>query len=256
MSPQSNLPATPRQVVALLDVLLRIRQDVQEKRTGPYVYIGMADAARLSTFSIGYTQCMCSLGVHEGSDVLFHDWLEILTNPQRGRAWDGRFLDECGGDHECAVRKYLDRVAEFRSLSPEALAAIPYHGQGAHPWNQRPSLLSTNPPVPTLDMLLEARQAIGDVEGRLAMIIGDIKVQRMAGLIDGYRLCLELSGTRDEEYARFEQWLHREKELPPWQTREQSLLQASHGDHEKAIRGFLENAAEFVRRSRTPFPAV
>ncbi|QRN96330.1 hypothetical protein JRI60_46200 [Archangium violaceum] len=256
MSPQTDLPAAPRQAVPLLDVLLRIRQDVQEKRTGPYIYIGMADVARLSTFCVGYTQCMSSLGVHEGSDVLFHDWLEILTNPQRGRAWDGRFLDECGGDHERAVRKYLDRVAEFRSLSPEVLAAIPYHGEGEHPWNELPSLRPTTPPVSTLDMLLEARQAIGDVEGRLAMLIGDIKVQRMAGLIDGYRLCLELSGTQDKEYARFEQWLHQEKELPPSQTWEQPLLRASHGAHEKAIRGLLDAAAEFVRRSRTPFPAV
>lgn len=246
MNPPPGLPAAaPKQAVALLDVLLRVRQDVQEKHTGPYVYIGMADAARLSTFAAGYTQCMSNLGVHEGSDVLFHDWLEILTNPQRGRAWDGRFLDECGGDHERAVRKYLDCVAEFRSFSPKALAAIPYHGEGAHPWNERPSLLPTSPPVPTLDMLLTARRVIGDVEGRLAMIIGDIQVQRMAGLIDGYRLCLELSGARDEEYARFERWLHQEKELPPSQTWEHPLLRASLGDHEKAIRRLLDDAAEF-----------
>ena len=245
MSPLSGPPTATRQVVPLLDVLLRIRQDVLEKRTGPYLYIGMADAERLSTFVVGYSRCMSGLGVHEGSDVLFYDWLEILRNPQRGRAWDGRFLDECGGDHERAMRKYLDCVAEFRSLSPEARAAIPYHGEGAHPWNEQPSSSPTCPPAPTLDMLLEARQLIGGVEGRLRMIIGDIKVQRMAGLIDGYRLCLELAGARDEEYARFEQWLQQRKELPSGKSWEQALLRASHGDHERAIRGLLDAAAEF-----------
>lgn len=234
-----------RQVTPLFDVLLSIRQDMQEKRAGPYIYIGMADANRLSTFALGYTQCMSNLGTHAGSDVLFYDWLEILKNPQRGRAWDGRFLDECGGDHEHAVRKYLDCVAEFRSFSPQILATIPYHGQGQHPWDRPPQLQPTHALTPTLDLLLEARQVIGDVEGRLAMFIGDIKVQRMAGLIDGYRLCLELAGAPDEEYSRFEQWLHEEKDLPMGQTWEQPLLKACSGNHEQAIRRFLEHAMEF-----------
>jgi hypothetical protein len=77
------------------------------------------------------------------------------------------------------------------------------------------------------------------------MFIGDIKVQRMAGLIDGYRLCLELMGVRDEEYARFEQWLRQKKDLPPDQNWEQPMLRACHGDHEKAIRRLLDAAAEF-----------
>jgi hypothetical protein len=99
--------------------------------------------------------------------------------------------------------------------------------------------------VPTLDFLLEIRRVVGDVQGRLGMYIGDITVRRMAGLIAGYRLCLELAGARDEEYSRFEQWLSRERDIPPGQTWEQPLLRAFHGDHEQAIRRLLDYVTEF-----------
>jgi hypothetical protein len=103
-----------------------------------------------------------------------------------------------------------------------------------------------------LDMLLEIRREIGDVQGRLGMFIGDIDVKRMAGFIDGYRLCLALVGARDEEYPRFERWLQEEKGLPPGQEWTVPLLQAYQGDSEQAIRQLLEYAAEFRGAGAAP----
>jgi hypothetical protein len=77
------------------------------------------------------------------------------------------------------------------------------------------------------------------------MFIGTIDVRRMAGFVDGYRLCLALAGARDEEYPRFERWLHEEKALPAGQEWPQPFLQTCQGDDEQAIHRLLGFAAEF-----------
>ncbi|HLM45958.1 MAG TPA: hypothetical protein VK458_18960, partial [Myxococcaceae bacterium] len=84
--------------------------------------------------------------------------------------------------------------------------------------------------------------------------IGPIEVKRMAGFIDGYRLCLALAGARDEEYTRFERWLQEDKGLPPGQDWTSPLLQACQGDAEQAIRQLLEYAVEFRALQRTSTP--
>lgn len=81
--------------------------------------------------------------------------------------------------------------------------------------------------------------------GRILMYIGEARVERMAGYIDGYRLCLSLAGLKDQEYARFEQWLQDTGRIPPGQSWEGSFLQATQGDHEAAIHRLLDCAAEF-----------
>jgi hypothetical protein len=204
---------------------------MERRSGGPYLYIGSTDTGWMVSFVSGYVQCMSRLGAPLRGYGLFHDWLEIAGNPEAGRAWDERYLEEFSGNHDRAVRKYLDRVAEFLSHSPEV--------------SGEPALEPTLSPISTLDLLLEVLRVIGDVQGRLGMFIGDIKVQRMAGLMKGHQLCLELAGIQDEEYARFEQWLRQEKGLPPGQAWEQFLLRACNEDHERAIRRLLDFAAEF-----------
>lgn len=234
-----------RHAVPLLEVLLRIRQDMQQRHAAPYLYVGTVDVHWVACFINGYGSCLHALGVREGRDEVFGEWLREVKKAWPGEGWDTAYLAEAGSNHERALRKYLDFVAEFRALPPEDLAAIPYYGHGEHPATSEPSLAPVHPPVPTLDFLLEIRRVVGDVQGRLGMYIGDITVKRMAGLIAGYRLCLELAGAKDEEYSRFEQWLSQEREIPPGQTWEQPLLNTSHGDHEHAVRRLLDYAAQF-----------
>ncbi|QRN97461.1 hypothetical protein JRI60_52510 [Archangium violaceum] len=245
MSQQPASLVDVKPVVPLLDVLLRIREDMRSRATGPYLYIGMPDVDRVMCFIGGYGECLRSLGIEEGADSLFGEWFRDVKKAWPGRGWEPVYLEEFHGDQKRALLKFLDFVAEFRALSPEALASIPWHFSGEHPAAREPSWIPAHPPTPTLDMLLEVRREIGDVPGRLGMFIGPIDVRRMAGFIDGYRLCLALAGARDEEYPRFQRWLQEEKGLPPGQEWTSPLLQASQGDSERAIRQLLAYAAEF-----------
>ncbi|HYO56406.1 hypothetical protein [Archangium sp.] len=251
MSQQPVSRAEVKPAVPLLDVLLRILGDMRSHTAGPYLYIGTADVERVACLVVGYWECLRSLGVEEGSDALFRDWLRDVKRALPGQGWAKAYLEEFHGDQERALLKYLGYVTEFRALPPEALASIPWHYSGEHPAAGVPSWTPVRPPQPTLDMLLEVRREIGDVPGRLGMFIGDIDVRRMAGFIDGYRLCLALAGARDEEYARFERWLQEEKGVPPGQEWTLPFLQSCQGDSEQAIRRLLEDAVEFRSRGRS-----
>lgn len=238
-------PVGAKPAVSLRDVLLQIRQDMQGRTVGPYLYIGMPDVDWVECFVVGYLDCLHRLGIESGADGLFGEWLCDVKKAWPGQGWAAAYLEEFHGDQERALRKYLDYVAEFRALSPEALAAIPWHFQGVHPALRTPSWIPTHPPKPTLDMLLEVRREIGDVPGRIGLFIGIADVRRMAGFIDGYRLCLSLAGARDEEYVRFERWLQEEKGFPKGSERALPLLRACQGDAEQSIRQFLGYAVEF-----------
>jgi hypothetical protein len=245
MSPSPALSPQVKPAVALLDVLLDVRADMKARTVGPYRYIGIPDVEWVAGFISGYGECLRALGVEVGADALFRDWLRDVKKALPGQGWAAAYLAEFQGDCVRALGKYLDFVAEFRALAPETLAALRWHSQGTHPALRTPRWTPSHPPTPTLDLLLEVRREIGSVQGRLAMFIGTIDVRRMAGFIDGYRLCLGLAGARDEEYARFERWLHEDKALPAGQDWPRSFLGACQGDHEQAIRRLLEFVAEF-----------
>jgi hypothetical protein len=176
----------------------------------------------------------------EGQDHLFGLWLRDVKKAWPAEGWAEAYLREFNGDHTRAVRKYLDYVAEFRNLSPEQLAAMPLRGEETSLLGRPPTMRPTQPPVPTLDELLEIRRV-----GRILMYIGEARVERMAGYIDGYRLCLSLAGLKDEEYLRFERWFQDTGRVPPGHIWEEVFLQAAHGEHEAAIHRLLDCAAEF-----------
>ncbi|WP_225414606.1 hypothetical protein [Stigmatella hybrida] len=176
----------------------------------------------------------------EGQDHLLDLWLDKVKKAWPPEGWEEAYLRECGGDHTRAVRKYLDSVAEFRSLSPEELAAMPMSTGERSCLGKPPSFQPAYPSVPTLDELMEIRRV-----GRILMYIGEARVERMAGYIDGYRLCLSLAGLKDEEYLRFERWLQDTGRVHPGHTWEDAFLQAARGDQEAAIHRLLDCAAEF-----------
>ncbi|MET0405552.1 MAG: hypothetical protein ABW123_24250 [Cystobacter sp.] len=214
---------------------------MDSRPTGPYRYVGHPDVDGFNCFKDGYGECLNGLGVEEGSDVLFGVWLREVKGAWPTEGWEPAYLRETGGDQTRALRKYLDHVAEFRTLTSETLASIPWTDPGALQFATRiANLTPTRVPPSTLDFLLEVRR-----DGRLGLFIGPLEVKRMAGLIAGYRLCLGLVGARDEEYVRFERWLHEEKGLPEGHEWPQSFLDACGGDPERAIRRLLDAAAEF-----------
>lgn len=242
-----NVAAVPfKPAVPLLDVLLRIRQDMRGREASPYLYIGTPDAQWVRCFASGYARCLDFLGVREGPDALFDDWLRDVRGALPGEGWPHAYLELFAGDHRRAVLHYLDFVAEFREQPLQRLAAMDWpFTDMPHPASQAPSWMPTRPPTPTLDMLLELRREVGDTQGRLSMFIGHLLVSRMAGLIDGHRLCLTLAGFRDEEYFRFERWLQEHKAVRPGQSWSQPFLGSCQGDEEQAILRLLEAVVEF-----------
>ncbi len=244
--------SSAKPMVPLWDVLSRIRQDLLTRTAGPYQHIGTPDVRWMTGFVQGYLECLRAGGVQEGPDRLFGEWFRDVKKAWPGQGWGAAYLQEFHGDHTRAVLKYLDDVAEFRGLSEEALAAIPWYAPDQHPASVKASWVPAHRPKSTVDLLLEIHREVGDVPGRLGMFIGAVEAWRMAGFIDGYRLCLGLSGARDEEYSRFERWLHEAKALPPGERWPQPFLQASGDDSEQAIQRLLELAAEF--RAANPRP--
>lgn len=223
-----------------VELLLRIRQDMQARQSGPYVYIGVPNVERVECFLTGYSCGAGSLGFSPGQDGLLGDWLRDVKKAWPGEGWAAAYLREFGGDHTLALRKYVDFAAEFRGLPPEELAAISWGAEERKLLGQAPSLQPTSAPVFTLDELLEMRRV-----GRIGLYIGYARVERLAGYVDGYRLGLSMAGLKDEEYPRFEQWLQDSGRITPGSAWEGPLLQAAHGDHEAAIHRFLDWVAEF-----------
>jgi hypothetical protein len=234
LGPGAKAPPT------LVEVLLQIRNDMQARQSPPYLYLGLPNAGRVRCFTQGYSWCARHLGMDEGQDQLFFLWLRDVKKALPAEGWAEAYLRECDGDQTRAVRKYLDYVAEFRNLPPEQLAAMPMNSAERSRLGRPPAMRPTQPPVLTLDELLEIRRV-----GRILMYIGEARVERMAGYIDGYRLCLSLAGLKDQEYLRFEHWLQDTGRVPPGQVWENSFLQAAHDDHEAAIHRLLDCAAEF-----------
>ena len=237
---QSPRSPAAKALPTLVDVLLQLRSDRRARPSPPCLYMGVPNVGRLKGFTVGYWRCTCHLGMDEGQDQLFNLWLHDVKKAWPAEGWAEAYLREFDGDHTRAVRKYLDYVAEFRGLSPEQLAAMPMNTEERSRLGRLPAMRPTQPPVATLDELLEIRRV-----GRILMYIGETRVERMAGYIDGYRLCLSLAGLKDEEYLRFERWLQDTGRAPPGQAWEDALLQAAHGDHEAAIHRLLDGAAEF-----------
>ncbi len=236
----------PKPVVPVLDVLLRIREDMVARPARLYRYIGLPDVGYVNCFKGGYVECLQSLGVQTGADVLFTRWLRDIKQASPDEGWEPAYLRDCAGDHARAVRQFLDRVEEFRALPAEHLAALPWSApEDARLATHAPQLLPTRQPLSTLDFLLRVRQEANAHPDCLSRLLGPIEVRRMAGLIAGYRLCLALAGTGDGEYTRFERWLHEEKGLPSGQDWPQPFLAACQGDARQAIHRLLDLAAEF-----------
>ena len=98
-----------------------------------------------------------------------------------------------------------------------------------------------------LDYLLRIRKDL--LTGRLAMHLGEPRVELMQGFITGYNACMVSNGIADAEYGQFREWLREKAEFPPegWAAK---YLRDCHGDHEQAIRKYLDFVAEFVALHR------
>ncbi|HZH78265.1 MAG TPA: hypothetical protein VEY88_19710 [Archangium sp.] len=94
----------------LLAYLMRVRRDTQAGRLG--MHIGEPNVDRFQGLITGYQMCQLDQGVDDVEYGQFREWLRDKGEfPTEG--WEAKYLRDCGGDPEQAIRKYLDFVAEF-----------------------------------------------------------------------------------------------------------------------------------------------
>ena len=100
--------------VYLLDYLMRMRSDMAKGLLA--MYLGDIHATRMVAFTDGYRACQSANGVEDEEYGLFRDWLRDVKHEFPSEGWDVKYLRDCGGDHERAIRKFLDFAAEFVAL--------------------------------------------------------------------------------------------------------------------------------------------
>jgi len=103
----------PRRHVYLLDYLMRLRQ---ENTRGLLLDMGEVNVTRMVAFTDGYRACQYANGIKDEEYGLFRDWLRDVKHEFPGEGWDVKYLRDCDGDHERAIRKFLDFAAEFVAL--------------------------------------------------------------------------------------------------------------------------------------------
>jgi hypothetical protein len=117
MNSDSNRSAgrlPPEHPVLLLDYLLRIRKDLLAGRLA--MHIGEPNVEHLVGFVNGYHSCLISNGIKDEEYSRFFEWLRDVKKEFPGEGWAAKYLRDCHGNHEQAIRKYLDFVAEFADL--------------------------------------------------------------------------------------------------------------------------------------------
>lgn len=94
------------------------------------------------------------------------------------------------------------------------------------------------------ELLLMRREFIVDPQ-RLCVHLGELNIYLFEGFLAGYRACQGSHGIEDEEYNRFRKWLRDVKEEFPTEGWRAKYLRDCGNDHVRAIRKFLDFAAEF-----------
>lgn len=212
---------------SVLDVLLKIRGEFHHLSE----YIGEPHVLSMSGFELGYQLCLGHLARPEERYVHFREWLRELDE----LPWYDKYLEACQGDHLAAIRKLLDRVAEFHALGEPKTATWARSISWAKELNEPPVAESL------LDELLRMRR---DFE-KLMAHIGRPHVLSLNGFIKGYSACLKHAGVEDEAYRLFLQWREEIKHEPPMERWHTEYLRDAQGDDLQAIRRLLDLAAEY-----------
>jgi len=104
-------------------------------------------------------------------------------------------------------------------------------------------------PVSTLDLLLFIREKVN--EGvMLEMFLGSVNAHAMRSFIEGSSMALQYNGLPDQEFEDFVVWLRDVKREWPEDGWVKKYLRELGGDHEAAIKKFLDFVAEFAATRR------
>jgi hypothetical protein len=99
--------------VLLLDVLLFVRNEVEKGRPLWFFLGGEIHVQSMVAFIAGYRAGCHYNGLENSEYNAFVAWLRDVKQELPGEGWARKYLADCGGDHERAIRKFLDFVAEY-----------------------------------------------------------------------------------------------------------------------------------------------
>jgi hypothetical protein len=103
--------------VSTLEVLLFIREQVLGG-VMPEMFFGKLDVGAVAAFVLGVRFHLYCGG---DEDSRYHEFIAWLRDVRKefppGRGWAGLYLDEAHGDHRAAILRFLDRCAEYDSLT-------------------------------------------------------------------------------------------------------------------------------------------
>jgi hypothetical protein len=219
--------------VGTLEYLLRIREDM--KRPGRvFIHFGDIRINRFEGFVEGYRACMRDNGLPDDGYSDFPRWLREVERQVVEPDGLAGLPRDSQGNHEDAIRKYLELVAEFASLRVD-------EGEG------RPGAAGSRHSG-TFDALLRLHQELE--QGRWRMPGEGKDVERFAAFVDGYNACRMANGIADERYRGFFDWLRDDRHELPGEGWPAKYLRDCGGDHPRAIRKYLEFAAEFAALQR------
>jgi hypothetical protein len=189
----------------------------------------------------GYWRCSWRNGLVEGGYGDFRTWLRDVRG-ELPDGWTTSYLEICNGDHEKAMMRLLDFVAEYLKLHPRPPVASS---------SESPSQPEPERCVSVLD---DWMAFLPDIQrGRpLWFFFGNETLPTLAAYVRGYLRCCERNGLVDTRWLAFSRWLAESKGLPPesWESR---LLEDCGGAHPAAMRRLLDLAAEFAQ---SPPPGV
>jgi hypothetical protein len=222
-----------RKPVGTLEYLLRIREDL--KRPGRvFIHFGDIRINGFEGFVEGYRACMRDNGLPDDGYPAFLRWSREVKPHAVEPDWTVRFLRDSQGSHEDAIRKYLDLVAEFATPRVDE-----EEGRRAIGGSRRSG---------TFDALLRLHQGLE--QGSWNMPGEGEDVERFAAFVDGYDACRMANGIADERYRSFFDWLRDDKHELPGEGWPAKYLRDCGGDHPRAIRKYLDLAAEFAALQR------
>jgi hypothetical protein len=204
----------------------------------------------MSSYFWGYSLCCSQNGFRDYEYGAFLDWLGDIRR-EFSESWRNDYVEASGGDHEKAMMRWLDFVAEFRELRRRKPLPLP-----------PPPPEDTPPPPPStperyyslLDRMMEAHTRARQGYP-LWLSYGTETLPAMAAHIRGFLRCCERNGFPDMRWHAFTHWLARAKGIAPdtWVHR---LLRDCGGDHEKAMMRMLDLAFEYVHEhERRPIRA-
>lgn len=76
-------------------------------------HLGNTNAERFNTFIDGYNACADDNRLKNELYASFGTWLRDVKRELPEEGWPAKYLRDCNGDHQQAILRYLDFVAEF-----------------------------------------------------------------------------------------------------------------------------------------------